>query len=1269
MELELFLLGPVRATLGGRPLDSFRNAKTKALLLFLMTEMALAEEPHPHAREKLMSLLWPETLQHSAQVNLRQTLYQLRRVVPTVKGRAGDQPVPLLLADRQTVQINPQADYKLDVAEFLGLVTGQGMPAQLAQAVGLYRDSLLADFYLPDSEPFEEWVAARRASLHRMALGALEQLTDHFLEASDFGAAQRYARRQLELDEFWESGQRQLMLALAHGGQRTQALEQFESYRHALADELQAEPAPATVELAAVIRSGELLAGKGLVGRISDVTATAETPLRLKAPNVIQKRSPARGGWSSVFIGRERELTVLEAQLKRALQGEGRVVFVTGEAGEGKTSLLREFARRAQGARADIVIATGNCNAFFGEGDPYLPFRDVLSRLTGAEAGQFVLEPGNSEVDVPILRAVPLVLDILINQSQALLDVFVSSSKLRKIIAARVERPDFWIQKLDAAAERSRALNRERTQRQHFQSFTQLLRDISEQYPLLIILDDLQWADSASIHLLFHLAQRVANSRILLVAAYRASEIAVTRPRPGIETDSEHPLAPVIQELIRQFGDMSVELRRLEKVEGQAFVSALLDSESNRLGQDFRDSLLQKTNGHPLFTVELLRDMQARGELIQDSRGQWYEKQPVDWAAMPVRVEAVIRRRVDRLDAGLRKIVDVGSVEGEVFSAQVVMKVLEKSEWQILNDLSRELQSRHQLVLERAEVLVEGRPQALYQFSHPLFHEHVYRSLSVAERRWLHGQVGNVLEEEYGDQVDEIVTQLARHFELAGSPKALGYLLQAGEIALAKYASAEAENHFRRALDLNPPAAARARLQGGLAEALYRQGYKDEALEAWRRGIDDFKALRSLEELALLYASALWHLLPYWPAEGLQLCAEALSAVEGLEEGVPLAHLMHQVARAYLFNYLVEQAVPLCKKAVEIGEQRGDIDLQADALSTLGVLELWTGENLDNAFVTLHRAVSLAEASGSLHLIFRASSNLGVSYYRLQGRHREALKIYLRAAELARQLGAVEKESYALANVFFAHTQLGDFSSAGEIIEEIGRLQQETPQPQATDFLRRQLKARLARMCGNWDEALALIEDSLAEARRFERVELISILILEDYILLHLDLHLFRSWSDWALAESALREVLNLGAQSLPQHVKALLLLSIVYARQENVEAAHRYLEEEKHSAARLPEWYLLPYRLWTLSELAVAGKRWDEAISLMTELVEITSTTDKPWERAHRLLELAEIHRRRSDADDSETAQTLYKVALQMFSEMGATGFVEVIKGRLDQV
>ena len=562
MELELYLLGPVTVTLVGRPLGSFRNAKTKALLLFLVTEAAMTEEPHPYPRERLMTMLWSETLQRSAQVNLRQSLYQLRRMIPAVKAREGDNLVPLLLSDRQTVQLNPQAHYKLDVADFLHLVSvPQASPSQLAHAVGLYRDSLLADFYLPDSEPFEEWAAARRASLQRMALSALEQLTDHFLEASDFEAAERYARRQLELDDFWESGHRQLMLALAHIGQRTQALEQFETYRRALAEELKAEPEPATMELAGQIRSGELLAEKGLVGRLSDETGNAQTPLLLKAaPNVRQKGTPASEGWSSFFVGRERELSVLEAHLKRALQGEGRIVFVTGEAGEGKTSLLRGFARRARSVRADMVIASGNCNAFFGEGDPYLPFRDVLSGLTGAEAGQFVLEPETRETDLNINRALPLVLDILINQSQELLDVFIPSAKLRKIIAARIERPDIWIQKLDAAAQRSATINQERTQRQHFQSFTHLLHDLSEKYPLLVMLDDLQWADSASIHLLFHLAQRLAKSRILLVGAYRSSEMSVTRARTGTQTDGEHPLAPVIQELIRQYGDISIEL-------------------------------------------------------------------------------------------------------------------------------------------------------------------------------------------------------------------------------------------------------------------------------------------------------------------------------------------------------------------------------------------------------------------------------------------------------------------------------------------------------------------------------------------------------------------------------------------------------------------------------------------------------------------------------------------------------------------------------------
>ena len=167
MELELQLLGPFAAVYGEQALDSFRSNKIQALFAYLATEAAFREEARGHGREQLMTLLWPGMPHKSAQVNLRQVLYQLRQMVPELPPREGQRPVPFLLSDRQQVQVNPAARYRLDVARFLRLLSGEPGPEGLAEAVALYRGPFLSDFYLPDSERYEEWAGERRARLQR----------------------------------------------------------------------------------------------------------------------------------------------------------------------------------------------------------------------------------------------------------------------------------------------------------------------------------------------------------------------------------------------------------------------------------------------------------------------------------------------------------------------------------------------------------------------------------------------------------------------------------------------------------------------------------------------------------------------------------------------------------------------------------------------------------------------------------------------------------------------------------------------------------------------------------------------------------------------------------------------------------------------------------------------------------------------------------------------------------------------------------------------
>ncbi len=246
--LKLSLLGPFSAALGDKPLYKFRTNKAQALFSYLAVETGQA-----HRRDSLMALLWPGLQQTSAQVNLRQTLYRLRQAIPQVSARGRDELIPLILSDRQTIQINPEADIRLDVARFTELLDEN--PAQAAE---LYRGDFLADFSLYDSSTFEDWTTATRESLRRQALGVLDDLASEHLAEGAYDQAQAYAWRQLEIDDLNERALRQLMRALTGSKQRNAALSQYHHFRKRLEKELGLEPTPETTALYEKIQADAL---------------------------------------------------------------------------------------------------------------------------------------------------------------------------------------------------------------------------------------------------------------------------------------------------------------------------------------------------------------------------------------------------------------------------------------------------------------------------------------------------------------------------------------------------------------------------------------------------------------------------------------------------------------------------------------------------------------------------------------------------------------------------------------------------------------------------------------------------------------------------------------------------------------------------------------------------------------------------------------------------------------------------------------------------
>lgn len=779
MDISLFLLGPFLARLGHDRVAGQTSRKGRALLAYLATEGG-----RPLYREALAGLLWPEYPDRAARNSLRQAIHNVRRAI-------GDDaaPTPLLLATRDTIRVNPEARFFLDVAVLERATAGgpqrpfgDTSPTDceaLRSAVALYRGPFLEGLTVDDCPAFEEWLLLKREQLNRLMLLALRALATYYEGRSAYDEALGFARRAIELEPWQEEAHRQAMRILAVAGRRGEAIAQYRRCRDLLANDLGVEPGPETVALYERIREGTV------------VGETPSTPLpACRAEILLPHASAAEDRGPSLVVAREREFDVLEGFLMRALAGEGRVALVTGEAGSGKTTLVEAFARQAMTTRGDLLVAIGRSSDRLGAGDAYGPFREVLQMLAGDT--EEALNPGHAR---GLQAALPLTLEALVQQGPDLARLLARDASLLSRARACVPRGAAWLSRLEALMARlDDPLTPGLGQAALCEQASRVLRAIAHRLPLLVVLEDLQWADAASLDMLFHLGRHLQRSRILVVGTVRLSG-GVRR------ADATHqPLAAITDEFRRQWGDIVVDLTQAE---GRAFIDAYLDSQPNRLDARFRETLADHTGGNPLFTVELVRAMQERGHLLRDRQGRWVEAPGLNWGQLPSRVEAAISQRIRQLSGAERDLLEAASVEGDEFHAEVLAHVLGVTAGSAIASLSGPLSRGARLVTAGSQVTVGGRQLARYRFRHGLFQHYLYGQLDEATRGQLHGAVGAALEAVYGKQAPQYAGQLAQHLEAGGqADKAARYWLEAGQQVARIGAHSQAVARYERALAL-----------------------------------------------------------------------------------------------------------------------------------------------------------------------------------------------------------------------------------------------------------------------------------------------------------------------------------------------------------------------------------------------------------------------------------------------------------------------------------
>ena len=453
------------------------------------------------------------------------------------------------------------------------------------------------------------------------------------------------------------------------------------------------------------------------------------------------------------FVGRKSALARLRALLATVRNGERQIVFVTGEAGIGKTSLVEVFLQEAV-SDPRVLIGRGQCLEQYGSGEAYLPVLEAISRLCQEHSRAGL-------VDLLRRRA-----PTWLQQLPWLLEESDWETLQRSVIGATRERM--------------------------LREMAEALESLTSDTPLVFVLEDLHWGDFSTLDLVSYLARRRKPSQLLLIATYRPVDVAV----------SDHPLKAVKQELQAHRQCEEIALEYLDPEAVNLYLTARYSL--HELPMALASVLHKRTDGNPFFLVNAVDYLESEG-LIAKTNAHWGLTVPLGdlEVGVPESIRQMIEKQIERVDREQQRVLETAAVAGVEFSTAAVAAGLE----QALMDVEEycEQLARQRLFLRSTGVTKypNGTVTARYSFIHALFQEVLYQRVAAGRRARIHRLIGERGEELYGEYASEVAAELAMHFEFGHDDRrAVKYLRYAAQNHLLRYANREAIAYLGRALDI-----------------------------------------------------------------------------------------------------------------------------------------------------------------------------------------------------------------------------------------------------------------------------------------------------------------------------------------------------------------------------------------------------------------------------------------------------------------------------------
>ena len=520
--------------------------------------------------------------------------------------------------------------------------------------------------------------------------------------------------------------------------------------------------------------------GYRFIAGVSETVATGPTISGTAAPGTL--------------VGRGGALGVLHEAWRGALSGERQIVFISGEPGIGKTALAEEFQRQVAIGERSVRIVHGQCIEGYGSKEAYGPMLDALGRLCRGPQAE------------PIIQILSTEAPTWLAQLPALLTREHRATLQREILGATRER---MVREIGDA-----------------------LDSITAEVALLLMLEDLHWVDDSTVDLISALARRRTPARLMLLATCR----------PLDAEPAGHSLKAVMLDLLIRRWSRKIDLTPLSEAEVEEYLGAR--SPASRPPPGLSALVHRHSEGNPLFMVAALEHMTKRN-LLTRVDGRWQLQRPLEQIEfeVPEDLRHMIEAQLERLSAQEQSALELASIAGAAFSASVISAAAH-IELRSVEDLYEELSRRHHIVKwAGTQSHPDGSVTERYEFVHALYRQVLYDRQLPPRRARLHRQIGERLAALYAQRMEDVVPELAYHFEQAADwPRAIDYLRQAAEIAGRRYAHRQADAMLARALELvsHLPEAQRERMEPQLLAIL----------AAHRWATFDMRAIENYETLA-----------------------------------------------------------------------------------------------------------------------------------------------------------------------------------------------------------------------------------------------------------------------------------------------------------------------------------------------------------------------------------------------------------------------------------